>query len=70
MYRNLEAELARKNVTRAQLAKILGINIATVSEKLTKPGRLRIDEAFRIRDNLFPDLKIDYLFQTGKSACA
>ena len=65
MYKNLEAELARHNITRAQLAEALGINIATVSMKLTRPGRLKISEAFKIRDKLFPDLKIDYLFATG-----
>ena len=59
MFRNLEAELARKNITRAQLADVLGINIATVSEKMTKPGRLKLDEAMKIQRVLFPDLKLD-----------
>jgi len=62
MYRNLEAELARKNVSRLELSKILGINVATMSEKMTKPGRLKLEEARKIRDALFPDMKIDYLF--------
>lgn len=70
MYRNLEAELARKNITRAQLAQVLGINVATVSEKMTKPGRLKIDEAITIRDALFPDLKLDYLFEIQKPISA
>ena len=70
MYRNLEAELARKNITRAQLAEILGINVATVSDKMTKPGRLKIDEAITIRDTLFPDLKLDYLFEVNKQISA
>lgn len=70
MYRNLEAELARKNITRAQLAEILGINVSTVSEKMTKPGRLKIDEAITIRDALFPDLKLDYLFEINKQISA
>lgn len=70
MYRNLEAELARKNITRVQLAQILGINVATCSEKLTKPGRLRIDEAMTIRDTLFPDMNLDYLFEVQKPISA
>ena len=70
MYRNLEAELARKNITRAQLAQVLGISVATVSEKMTKPGRLKIDEAITIRDALFPDMKLDYLFEIQKPISA
>ena len=62
MFRNLEAELTRKNITRKDLARILGINVSTCSEKLTKPGRLKLDEAFKIRDTLFPEMQIEYLF--------
>ena len=68
MYRNLEAELARRGITRAELAKVLGINIATMSEKLNYPRRLRLCEAQNIRDKLFPDLSIDYLFSTERTA--
>lgn len=68
MYRNLEAELARKNITRADLARALGINIATVSEKLTKPQRLKLHEAAEIKAKFFPNETIDYLFATEASA--
>lgn len=64
MFKNLEAELARKDITRAELAKVLGINIATMSEKLNYPRRLRLSEAQMIRDKLFPELSMDYLFAT------
>ena len=70
MYRNLEAELVRKNVSRAQIAEALGINVATASEKMTKPGRLKLDEAIKIRDKFFPDLKLDYLFEIEIKASA
>ena len=64
MYRNLEAELARKNIKRADLARALGIDIATVSEKLTKPRRLKLHEAETIKRIFFPEETIDYLFST------
>lgn len=62
MFKNLRAEMARKGITNLLIAKELGINPATVSEKLTKPGRLKLDEAQAIRDKWFPELTIDYLF--------
>lgn len=62
MYRNLEAELRRKGITRAMLADALKINIATISEKLTKPGRLKLEEAKKIHKIFFADLEFEYLF--------
>ena len=62
MYRNLEAELRRLGVLRENIAEVLGINIATVSAKLTKPGRLRLDEAITIQETFFPELDLKYLF--------
>ena len=63
MYRNLEAELRRKGITRAQIAEALGINVATVSDKLTKPHRMKLCEAQVIRKIFFPDLGLSYLFE-------
>lgn len=62
MYKNLEAELKRKSLTRANVAETLGINISTLSDKLTKPGRLKLEEALKIKRSFFPELSIDYLF--------
>lgn len=62
MYKNLEAELKRKGITRADVAEAVGINIATVSEKLTKENRLKLSEAMKIKDCFFPDLSLEYLF--------
>lgn len=64
MYRNLEAELKRNGITRADIAAVLGINIATVSEKLTKPNRLKYSEAAKIKKAFFGDMDIEYLFET------
>ncbi len=63
MYKNLEAEFRRKDITRADVASALGINIATVSNKLNKPGRLKLGEAQAIKSAFFPDLTIEYLFE-------
>ena len=63
MYRNLEAELKRNEITREQLAQLLGVTVSTMSEKLTKPNRLKVQEARIIRKTFFPSLTLDYLFE-------
>ena len=63
-YRNLEAELAREGLTRENLAELLDVSVATMSKKLSYINRLKLYEAKRIRDLLFPELSIDYLFET------
>lgn len=63
MYRNLEAELRRLGVLREDIAEVLGINVATVSAKLTRPGRLKLDEAIKIQETFFPKMDIKYLFE-------
>lgn len=63
MYRNLEAELKRNEITREQLAQLLGVTVSTMSEKLTKPNRLKVHEARMIRKTFFPNLTLDYLFE-------
>lgn len=63
MYRNLEAELKRNEITREQLAQLLGVTVSTMSEKLTKPNRLKVHEAKKIRKTFFPNLTLDYLFE-------
>ncbi len=62
MYRNLEAELKRNNVSRAQIADVLGVTISTVSEKLHTAGRLKLAEAMVIKETFFPSETIEYLF--------
>lgn len=64
MYRNLEAELKRKGITRKMLADKLGINIATVSAKLTGKAKLTFDEVTVITKQVFNnEFDIPYLFK-------
>lgn len=66
MYRNLEAEMARKNIPRKDLAELLGVRYATVIDKLKGKSRFTLDEAFKIKDKYFPDLSFEYLFETER----
>lgn len=68
MYRNLEAELKRKGITRKMLADKLGINIATVSAKLTGKAKLTFDEVTVIVKQVFNnEFEIPYLFKKDET---
>lgn len=62
MYMNLKAEMVRKGITNEQLAKAIDINPATMSAKLNIAGRMRLDEAQKLRDLFFQGMTMDYLF--------
>ena len=66
MYANLEGELRKKNITRQKIATDLHLNISTVSRKLSEEGRLKLVEAYKIRDLYFPNLEIEYLCASDK----
>jgi predicted transcriptional regulator len=64
IYVNLAAEMARKNIAPNDIKKVLGVSQQSVSNKLTGKSDMSINEAFKIRDTLFPTLLVDYLFDT------
>lgn len=68
MFPNLRAEMVRKGVNNDAIAKILGINICTVSAKLNSYDRLKVCEAQKIQHELFPECTVDYLFATGEKS--
>jgi hypothetical protein len=67
MYRNLEAEMARKGLSKREVAEGIGMNrYPTFIEKMNGNYKFKLDEAVAIRDNFFPDLTLDYLFENTK----
>lgn len=66
MYDNLRAEMARLRVTNGALAEAIGVDPATMSQKLNQPDRLKLCEAKKIQARFFPTCTLDYLF--GKTA--
>lgn len=65
MYPNLNAELARKNIKRVDIANDLFYGrTATVSDKLNGKYPLLLSEALMIKNKYFPDLELGYLFET------
>lgn len=70
MYRNLEAEMVRENITRKDLAKTLDVRYATIIDKLKGRYSFTLDEAFKIRNRYFPHLSFEYLFKTEEDKTA
>lgn len=64
MYPNLNAEMARRNITQADLAEKLDRTRATMSLKLSGKAPITLDEAFAIKEALRTRLTLDVLFAT------
>ena len=62
-YGNLLAEMARKNITRQQLANHLQIALSTITAKINNRNSITLDEANSIRNFINPELSIHYLFE-------
>ena len=60
--KNLSAEMARFGVSNADIQAVLSCSSKTVTNKLNEKTEFSITEAIRIRDVLFPGLRIEYLF--------
>lgn len=65
-YPNLKAEMARSNVGVKDLMVVTGKSRAGVSNNLNGRGKFSIDESIAIRNKLFPDASIDYLFASDE----
>ena len=63
MFRNLNAELARKDIKTKDLAKIIGVADKTASNKLKGETEFTLSEIKKIAA-LFPDVSVEYLFAT------
>lgn len=62
MYPNLNAEMARHNITPKDIAEALNMTLETARNKLTGRTKLSTPEAEKIRDKHFPNMSMDYLF--------
>ena len=63
MYRNLLAEMIRNGVTRKDISEKIKRNLSNVGAKINYKSRFTLDEAYIIRDELFPHLTMEYLFE-------
>lgn len=64
MFPNLDAELARKRITRAVLAEKIHKTPTTLSLKLNGKAPITLSECVEIKEAIGTDCSIDYLFAT------
>ena len=68
MYPNLEAELKRKNIKRADLANFLECTIGTISEKMQGKSDFSLSAAKKIKHWLGVDMPLEDLFAVSDNA--
>lgn len=61
-YKNLEAQMIIKGVTRKDLADFLQVRYATISDKLRGKSSFTLDEAISIKRKFFPKCNLENLF--------
>lgn len=62
MYPNLNAEMARRNITVMMLSERTGMPYSTLAPKLRGEKPVKMAEAMKIRDAINSNLTLDYLF--------
>lgn len=63
MFPNLKAEMTRNQINQKDLAELLNLNKATISDKMTGKVDFWFLECKKIRDFYFCNLSLDYLFE-------
>lgn len=64
MFNNLDAEMARKKITRASLAEKIHKTPTTLSLKLNGKAPITLSECIDIKNAIGAECTIDYLFAT------
>lgn len=62
MLSNLKAEMARADVSIAEIAAFSGKSWRTISDRIKGIGQFPIQEAIKIKDAFFPGMDLEYLF--------
>ena len=62
MFLNLKAEMIRKSMTSGDLAKLIDVTQATMSQKINGKAKFSLDEAIAIKNALGVDMEIEELF--------
>lgn len=63
MLNNFRAEMVRRNYTVKDVAKVLGLGNRATRDRIAGRVLFSVDEAIAVRNELFPELDIDYLFK-------
>lgn len=63
MFQNLQAEMARRNLTGRALAKMVGVTELTLYNKLNGQREFKLNEMETIKSVLRTDAPMEYLFK-------
>lgn len=66
--KNLQAEMKRFGVTVFDVKNVLGCSEKTARNKIVGNSEFTICEAMRIRDTLFPGLRLEYLYNINSDS--
>ena len=61
---NLKGAMQAKKISSAAMAALLGVTEKTVNNKLNGESEFLLSEAMKIKENLFPEYDLGYLFAT------
>ncbi|MBO5199552.1 MAG: helix-turn-helix transcriptional regulator [Lachnospiraceae bacterium] len=67
MYKNLDAEMARAQITKSRLAEQIGVTPTTLCMKLNGKSDLTLPECVKIKKILGVELPIEFLFHADDS---
>lgn len=68
MYTNLELLIFQNKISKYEMADMLGVTYNTLLAKLSGKQPLKLDEAFKIQKQYFPDKSVDFLFKKEKQS--
>ncbi len=68
MLSNLKAEMARANVTIAEIATVTGMSYRTISDRIKGKGQFPVQDAIEVKNVLFPGMDLEYLFTVSGKA--
>lgn len=62
--RNLKKEIISARIGQQEIARLIGTTVSVLKHKLAEKIQFECIEMFAIRDEYFPRMSIDYLFQS------
>ena len=65
MYNNLNAELARRKITKKSIADLFGLNRNCIYKRMNGTMEFSVKEIQLIRDTFMPEITLDYLTKRG-----
>ena len=65
MFRNLLAEMARNNFSGKDVSELIGMDYGSWRNKMRGRTEFTLGEMLNIRNKVFPDMTLDYLFASN-----